>query len=67
MPTTIQLDEETVKMLKGYKEQLNIPTYDDLIRKILAEKTKKSMFGCLGKRKSMKEILNGLRDEDDRL
>ena len=67
MPTTIQLDEETVKMLKGYKEQLNIPTYDDLIRKILAEKTKKSMFGYLGKRKSMKEILNGLRDEDDRL
>ena len=67
MPTTIQLDEETVKMLKGYKEQLNIPTYDDLIRKMLAEKTKKSMFGYLGKRKSMKEILNGLRDEDDRL
>ena len=67
MPTTIQLDEETVKMLKGYKEQLNIPTYDDLIRKILAEKTKKSMFGYLGKKKNMKEVLSGLRDEHDRI
>lgn len=67
MATTIQLDEETVKMLKGYKEQLNIVTYDELIRKILSEKTKKSMFGCLGRRKNMKEVLSGLRDEYDRI
>ena len=67
MATTIQLDEETVKILKGYKEQLNIVTYDDLIRKILSEKTKKSMFGYLGKRKNMKEVLSGLRDEYDRI
>ena len=67
MPTTIQLDEETVKMLKGYKEQLKIPTYDDLIRDMLAKRTKRSMFGFLGKNKTRKEILQGLRDEDDRI
>jgi len=67
MATTIQLDEETVKMLKGYKEQLNIVTYDELIKKILAEKTKKSMFGYLGKKKNMKKVLSGLRDEYDRI
>lgn len=67
MPTTIQLDEETVKMLKGCKEQLNIATYDDLIRDILAKRTNKSMFGFLGKKKIRKEILRGLRDENDRI
>ena len=67
MVTTIQLEEETVKMLKGYKEQLNIATYDDLIKKILTEKTKKSMFGFLGKTKSMKHILRDIRDESDRI
>ena len=67
MPTTIQLDKETVKMLKGYKEQLHMNTYDELIKKILIEKTKKSMFGFLGKKENMKEILRGLRDESDRI
>ena len=52
MATTIQLEEETVKMLKSFKEQLNIATYDSLIKKILAEKANISMFGFLGKNKS---------------
>lgn len=67
MQTTIQLDKETVKMLKGYKEQLHVDTYDELIKKMLTEKSKKSMFGVLGKKKGMKEILRGLRDESDRI
>jgi len=67
MPTTIQLDKETVKMLKGYKEQLNLDTYDELIKKILTEKTKKSLYGFLGKKKNMEEILRGLRNESDRI
>ena len=66
MPTTIQVNEETVKMLKSYKEQLHANTYDDLIKKILRERTEKSMFGFLGKKKDMKDILRGLRDESDR-
>ncbi len=66
MPTTIQVDEETVRKLKSYKEQLHLDTYDDLIRKILRERTEKSMFGFLGKKKNMKELLRGLRDESDR-
>ena len=67
MPTTIQLDRETVRMLKNYKEQLNASTYDEAIRKILKERTKKSMFGFLEEKKSMKNILRGLRDESDRI
>jgi len=67
MPTTIQLDKETVKILKGYKEQLHMNTYDDLIKKMLSKNTKKSMFGYLGKKKNIKEILRGLRDESDRI
>ena len=67
MSTTIQLDRETVRMLKNYKEQLNANTYDEAIRKILKERTKKSMFGFLEEKKSMKNILRGLRDESDRI
>jgi hypothetical protein len=65
MITTIQLKKETAEALKKYKEQLDLDTYDELIGQMLITKTKKSMYGCLGK-KTMKEILKGLRDESDR-
>jgi hypothetical protein len=65
MAKTIQLKRETVNMLKGYKEQLHLNTYNEVIRKVLIKKPK-TMFGFLGK-KNMKEILRGLRDESDRI
>ena len=67
MPTTIQLSEDTARMLKNYKKQLHADTYDEVLKKILKERTEKSMFGFLGKNKDMKVILRGLRDETDRI
>lgn len=65
--TTIQLEEETVKILKMYKEQHELKTYDEAIRKILAaRKTEIEKFkGFLGK-KDMAFIMKGLRDKKDR-
>ena len=67
MPTTIQLNEDTARMLKNYKKQLHADTYDEVLKKILKERTEKSMFGFLGKNKDMKVTLRGLRDETDRI
>ena len=65
MATTIQVEKETLELLKGFKEQTDANTYDEAIKMVL--KSKKSMYGALGKKKSMKEILRGLRDEGDRI
>ncbi|MBS3105535.1 hypothetical protein J4234_04715 [Candidatus Woesearchaeota archaeon] len=66
MPTTIQINSETLDLLKKFKGSLNAESYDDVINKILKGGVKKSMYGALGKEKSMKNILRGLRDESDR-
>lgn len=68
MVTTIQVDKQTLRILKKFKEDLNAASYDEVINK-MAEMTisKKSLFGVLGRSKSMKQILKGLRDEHDRI
>ena len=66
MPTTIQLDNETLELLKKFKASLNVGSYNDVINTILKGGIKKSMYGALGKEKSMKNILRGLRDESNR-
>ncbi|MBS3101239.1 hypothetical protein J4204_03830 [Candidatus Woesearchaeota archaeon] len=66
MPTTIQINSETLDLLKKFKDSLNAESYDDVINKVLRGGVKKSMYGALGKEKSMKNILRGLRDESDR-
>jgi len=66
MPTTIQIDNETLELLKKFKNNLSVNTYNDVINTLLKGRTKKSMYGALGKEKSMKNILMGLRDESDR-
>ncbi|MBI2135334.1 hypothetical protein HYU09_05055 [Candidatus Woesearchaeota archaeon] len=66
MPTTIQIDNETLDLLKRFKNNLNAGSYNDVINAILKGGTKKSMYGALGKEKNMKNILRGLRDERDR-
>ncbi len=65
MPTTIQVDERTLKILKKAKEETHSSSYDEAINKIVAMRTKESLGGYLG-RKPVKEILKGLRDEKDR-
>ena len=66
MPTTIQINSETLDLLKRFKDSLNAKSYDEVINKILKGGIKKSMYGALGREKSMKNILRGLRDESDR-
>ena len=66
MSTTIQVEKETLELLKRLKEHLNASTYNEVIGK-LAEKSfgLKSMRGYLGK-SSRKDILKDLRDKHDR-
>ena len=66
MPTTIQVEHETLELLKKFKGSLNAESYNEVIHHLLKGGAKKSMFGALGKEKSMKNILRGLRDESDR-
>ncbi|MBS3092266.1 hypothetical protein J4466_02495 [Candidatus Pacearchaeota archaeon] len=66
MPTTIQIDGQTLKLLKKMKEELNTKSYNETIIKIVVNSSKKeSLAGFLGK-KSRKEILKDLRDKNDR-
>ena len=55
MQTTIAVKDETLKLLRKAKEELNAESFDALIKDLLleAKKPKKSMFG----------VLKGLRNE----
>ncbi len=64
MTTTIQIQDQTLELLKKVKEETNSSSYDEAIKRIILRK-KESFFGYLGK-KTKKEILEGLRDKSDR-
>ena len=67
MSTTIQVNEDTVDVLKILRDQMNASSYDALIKVLIekAMKPKKSLWGYGGK-KTMKDILKDLRDKSDR-
>ncbi len=67
MSTTVQVSETTIEVLKKIKKRNDLKSYDEAIEKLAEEamRPKKSLFGVLGK-KSRAEILQGLRDEEDR-
>lgn len=70
MPTTIQVHQKTLHLLKGVKERTQASSYDEAIN-ILANKqfSTEEMAGYLGKfigKMSRAEILKGLRDKHDR-
>ena len=69
MATTIQVQKATVGLLTTLKGSYNAKSYDEVINILANRKTGKSMFGKLanGRKYSMKEILEGLRDERDRI
>lgn len=63
MVTSIQVQEETLELLKKYKEQTHAATYDEVIRVIMKKGSyAKSFRGFLGKDK-MENILKDLRDK----
>ena len=67
MSTTIQVNDNTMHLLKLLREQYKASSYDELLNILLkkAMKPSKSLCGAGGKL-SMKEILKGLRDKSDR-
>ena len=66
MPTTIQIKERTLEILKKIKKDTHSSSYDEAITKIAVNSTKKeSLYGFLGK-KSRNWILKDLRDKNDR-
>ncbi len=68
MSTTIQVNEETAKLLKMYKEQHKLKTYDEVIKMLMVRglgEYVKQFRGILGK-KDMKFIMDDLRDKTDR-
>ncbi|MBI4141841.1 hypothetical protein HY484_02880 [Candidatus Woesearchaeota archaeon] len=68
MATTIQVHDDTLEMLKKMRHQTKTASYDETIHEIIKKATskKESLYGFLGK-SSIKQILKGLRDENDRL
>ena len=68
MTTTIQVQEDTLELLKQMRIMTKTNSYDAAIKEIIKKSAVKerSLYGFLGK-KTMKNILNDLRDENDRL
>ena len=66
MPTTIQINERTLEVLRKIKNETNSSSYDEAINKIVASRWKgESLAGFLG-RMPRKTILRDLRDKNDR-
>lgn len=67
MTTTIQISNETADILKSLRKQTNSRSYDEVIQTILKDhQSCHSLFGFAGKKLTKKEILNGIRDKDDK-
>ncbi len=67
MPTTIQVNEGTLDVLKHLRKSMNAPSYDEVINRVIEKsmKNSNSMYGALGK-KNIKWVMKGLRDKSDR-
>ncbi|MBI2597660.1 MAG: hypothetical protein HYW50_00515 [Candidatus Diapherotrites archaeon] len=68
MSTTIQVEKPTKELLNNLKTNYNSKTYDAVII-TLVRKKEPSMYAKLskGKKVSVKEMVNSLRDKSDRL
>ncbi len=68
MVTTVQVKEETLKASQQIKGMKRLSSYDEVIEQHIKEAVKpgKSKYGEFGK-KTLKAILEGLRDEKDRI
>jgi len=68
MVTTIQVQEDTLELLKQMRAIIKTNSYDMTIKEMIKKSAVKeqTLYGFLGK-KTMKNILTGLRDEHDRI
>jgi predicted CopG family antitoxin len=58
MTTTVQVRDETRRLLERLKRQMGVPSYDDVIRKLARSKAgvPDSLFGaCKGSRRFVRE------------
>jgi len=65
MPTTIQVNENTLKVLRKIKDETNSSSYDEAINKLVMSRDKESLSGFLGKR-PMKTLMSNIREKDER-
>ncbi len=67
MTTRLQVSETTMEILKKLKKRYGLKSYDEAIKRLAGEAMHQRGFllGTLEKR-SKAEILQGLRDEEDR-
>ena len=69
MVTSIQINDQTLLLLKKLKEETNTISYDEVIRKIVIQKNKNisnNMAGSLKKylkKETLKDILKELKNE----
>ena len=66
MPTTIQVSDEVIAILKQLRSQENADSYNTILRKVLSQNQhQKSLAGFLGKRLTSEQLFQGLRDEEE--
>ncbi len=67
MVTTIQVNENTLELLKKIKQEFEAQSYDEAINRVVIERTKgESMAGSLKKyfkNQSYKEVVKELQNE----
>ena len=67
MVTTIQLNENTLDLLRKLKEEVRAKSYEEAIKKVIMERiNRESMAGYLNKyykKKKLKDVLKELQDE----
>ena len=65
MTTTVQIQDETLKLLKKIKDETHSSSYDEAIKKVVAMRVQESFAGYL-KKYATKDPYKGVRDKHDR-
>ena len=65
MVTTVQIQDDTLELLKKVKEETKSASYDEAIKKMVLMRVKESFAGYLAEHSS-KNIYKGVRDKRER-
>ena len=65
MVTTVQIQEDTLELLKKVKEETKSASYDEAIKKMVLMRVKESFAGYLADYSS-KNVYKGVRDKRER-
>lgn len=65
MVTTVQIQEDTLELLKKVKEETKSASYDEAIKKMVLMQVKESFAGYLADYSS-KNVYKGVRDKRER-